>query len=254
MTSLLMPQPYVVAPPTPRAGDATPIVRLVDVCKEYVAGETTVPVLRHVSVAFEPACFSAVAGPSGGGKSTLLNILGCLDVPTRGEYWLDGERVAADDPAQATRLRREHFGFVFQSFNLMPVLSALENVQLALAHLGLRAAESRARAFEMLDRVGLADRAGHRPPQLSGGQQQRVAVARALVKRPRIIFADEPTANLDEESTTAIVALMQRLNAEDGVSFIIATHDPAVYGQARRIYRMVAGGLQAIETLGGPHE
>jgi putative ABC transport system ATP-binding protein len=218
----------------------TPLIELDQLSRSYGQGAARVQVLDRISLAFEPGCLTAVAGPSGCGKSTLLNILGCLDVQSGGTYRFEGQVVNPADRAQATRLRREAFGFVFQSFNLVPVLSAVENVELALSVTRNRAG-GRQRALEMLDAVGLADRASHRPSELSGGQQQRVAIARALVKDPRVVFADEPTANLDEENTAAVVDLMRRLNAERGTAFVIATHDPAVYEAVNTVCRLRAG-------------
>ncbi|HEY0019120.1 MAG TPA: ABC transporter ATP-binding protein [Longimicrobium sp.] len=221
----------------------TPLIQLAGLSRSYGAGAAEVRVLQDVTLDFDDGCFAAVAGPSGCGKSTLLNILGCLDVPTAGSYCFAGEQVDPSDHRQRVRLRRASFGFIFQSFNLVPVLSAVENVELALAVVGVRGAAARRRSLEMLERVGLADRAGHRPSQLSGGQQQRVAIARALVKDPRVVFADEPTANLDEDSTASVVELMRELNANSGVAFVIATHDPAVYQAANEVYRLRAGRL-----------
>jgi putative ABC transport system ATP-binding protein len=228
----------------------TPLIELAGLSRGYGMGASEVRVLQDVTLELAAGCFAAVAGPSGCGKSTLLNILGCLDVPTSGSYRFKGEAVNPADRHQAVRLRRESFGFVFQSFNLVPVLSAVENVELALAVVGVRGAEARRRSLEMLDRVGLSDRAGHRPSQLSGGQQQRVAIARALVKDPCVVFADEPTANLDEEATASVVELMRGLNENVGVAFVIATHDPAVYGAANDVYRLRAGRLaEALATV-----
>jgi len=250
----LAPSP-LPAPPAPRrytsapdAAVATPLLAVRDLSKTYRAGAVEVRVLDGVSAEFEPGCFAAIAGPSGGGKSTLLNILGCLDEPTSGTYHVNGALVDPRDARQRTGLRRERFGFIFQSFNLIPVLSAVENVELALTVLAVPRREARERARAMLARVGLADRAGHRPDQLSGGQQQRVAIARALVKAPQAVFADEPTANLDARNAAGVIDLLAELNADLGVGLVVATHDPVIAERARTVYGLTEGRLQLREN------
>ena len=214
-------------------------VRLDAVTKDYTLGQVTVPALRGVSLAVEPGEFMAVAGPSGSGKSTLLNLIGCLDHPTSGTVKIAERDVSALGDDDLSDLRARTIGFIFQTFNLIPVLSALENVEFPL--LLRKGADARARARRALAEVGLADFARHRPDELSGGQRQRVAVARALVTDPVIVLADEPTANLDSATGEAIIALMEEINRRDGTTFIFSTHDPSVMARARRIVRLADG-------------
>ncbi|MCM2254494.1 MAG: ABC transporter ATP-binding protein [Vicinamibacteria bacterium] len=219
--------------------------RLEDVSKDYALGRTQVSALRGVSLAVEPGEFVAVAGPSGSGKSTLLNLVGCLDHPSAGRVVVDGRDVAALDDDALSDLRAQKIGFIFQSFNLIPVLSALENVEFPLLFRGLPRAQSRARAERALDEVGLGDVARHRPDELSGGQRQRVAIARALVTAPVLVLADEPTANLDSKTGEAILDLMLDLNRKQGTTFIFSTHDPKVLVHAQRVLRLADGRLEA---------
>jgi putative ABC transport system ATP-binding protein len=213
-----------------------------DVHKTYGAGETAVHALRGVSLTVERGDYVAIMGSSGSGKSTLMNILGCLDVPSAGRYLLDGVDVSRLGDRQLALVRNRRIGFVFQSFNLIPRMTALSNVELPLAYAGLRAADRRRRARAALDLVGLADRAGHEPNQLSGGQQQRVAVARALVTAPALVLADEPTGNLDSQSTSDMLAVLDRLN-RSGRTIVLITHEPDVAAQARRLIRLVDGAV-----------
>jgi ABC-type lipoprotein export system ATPase subunit len=222
------------------------LIRLEDVTKTYDLGQVKVPVLRGVSLAVGHGEMVALMGASGSGKSTLMNILGCLDRPTSGRYWFDGDdvsRLSADDRA---RVRGNKIGFVFQSFNLLPRTSALENVMMPLAYsaqdLSERECEQQARA--LLERVGLSDRLDHEPSQLSGGQQQRVAIARALVNRPRLLLADEPTGNLDSRTSAEILEMFQRLNAEEGITVLLVTHDAEVAAHARRTIRIRDGLIE----------
>jgi ABC-type lipoprotein export system ATPase subunit len=213
-----------------------PLIELHDVWKIYDLGEVTVEALRAASLTIENGEFVALVGPSGSGKSTLMNLLGCLDRPTRGSYLLSGQEVATMSRDERARIRNQHLGFVFQNFNLLARTSALENVELPLLYAsGITARERHARAREMLDLVGLGDRVRHHPSQLSGGQQQRVAIARALVNRPSILMGDEPTGNLDSRTSREVIELFRRLNSEQQITVILVTHDQNVASNARRI-------------------
>jgi putative ABC transport system ATP-binding protein len=219
----------------------TPVVLDVrDVTKVYGEGETAVHALRGVSLTVARGDYVAVMGASGSGKSTLMNILGCLDIPSSGTYLLDGVDVSRLSDRQLALVRNRRIGFVFQSFNLIPRTSALANVELPLAYAGLRASQRRARAKAALGMVGLSDRAGHEPNQLSGGQQQRVAVARALVTAPALVLADEPTGNLDTQSSADVLAVLDRLN-RSGRTIMLITHEDDVAKHARRLIRLVDG-------------
>jgi putative ABC transport system ATP-binding protein len=219
-----------------------PVIDIRNVSKVYGAGETTVRALRDVSLTVGRGDYVAIMGASGSGKSTLMNILGCLDIPTSGRYLLDGVDVSGLNDRQLALVRNRRIGFVFQSFNLIPRTSALVNVELPLAYAGMRGAERRRRAKAALSLVGLADRAGHEPNQLSGGQQQRVAVARALVTAPALVLADEPTGNLDTQSTGFLLTIFDRLNAS-GRTIVLITHEPDVANHALRTIRLVDGRI-----------
>jgi putative ABC transport system ATP-binding protein len=212
-----------------------PIIELQDVHKVYATGAVAVHALRGVSLSVAPGEFVAIVGSSGSGKSTLMNVLGCLDQPTRGVYRFERQDVGRLGRRARARLRNAKLGFVFQGFNLLQRQTAVENVELPLLYAGLSPRKRRARALEVLDLVGLADRAGHLPNQLSGGQQQRVAIARALVNHPSVLLADEPTGNLDSRTGTEILGEFRRLNAEQGQTIILVTHDPAIAAWARRL-------------------
>ena len=205
-----------------------------DFWKVYRLGDVEVQALRGLSLTIEPGEFVALMGSSGSGKSTLLNLLGCLDTPTKGHYWLDGRDVAFASQDALADIRNRQIGFVFQSFNLIPRTSALENVQLPLFYRRLPLREQRVRAADALNRVGLAGREQHFPSQLSGGQQQRVAIARALVTSPAILLADEPTGNLDTESSREIMAILVDLNRRDGLTILVVTHDSDVAAYTSR--------------------
>jgi macrolide transport system ATP-binding/permease protein len=224
-------------------------IELRDLYKTYNLGEIEVPVLKGISLTIARGEFVALMGTSGSGKTTLMNILGCLDRPTSGEYWLDGQDVVAMSADAWAQLRNQKIGFVFQSFNLLPRTSALENVTMPLSytteHLSDR--ESRQRAADLLQRVGLGERQDHEPSQLSGGQQQRVAIARALVNHPPLLFADEPTGNLDSRTSEEVLELFRKLNEEEGVTIILVTHDANVARAARRIVRINDGTVEAEE-------
>ncbi len=225
------------------------LIELRDIYKTYHLGEIDVPVLRGISLTVSQGEFVALMGTSGSGKTTLMNILGCLDRPSSGDFWLDGQDVTALNADAWAQLRNEKIGFVFQTFNLLSRTSALENVMMPLsytaAHLSDR--EGRQRAADLLRRVGLGDRLDHEPSQLSGGQQQRVAIARALINNPSILFADEPTGNLDSKTSEEVLELFRRLNAEEGVTIILVTHDASVARSAKRTIRITDGMVEAEE-------
>ncbi len=219
---------------TPAAAPEEPLIRLRGVEKRYGEGESTVMALAGVDIDIAPGAFCAIMGASGSGKSTCMNILGCLDVPTRGTYELAGVSVGDLDGDGLTLLRRHYIGFVFQGFNLLARTSALENVELPLVYRRVSQAERRRRALAALDLVGLGDRARHTPQELSGGQQQRVAIARALVTDPEVLLADEPTGNLDSARTREIMELLKGLNDDHRITIVIVTHEADVASFAER--------------------
>lgn len=222
------------------------LIELHDVYKTYHLGEIDVPVLKGVSLKIGRGEMVALMGASGSGKSTLMNILGCLDRPSTGEYWLDGQEVSKFSADARALVRNRKIGFVFQSFNLLPRTSALENVIMPLSYTAghLSDREARQRGIAMLKLVGLADRLDHEPSQLSGGQQQRVAIARALINHPPVLFADEPTGNLDSRTSREVLAMFQRLNREEGITIVLVTHDPEVARHAQRVIRIQDGIIQ----------
>jgi putative ABC transport system ATP-binding protein len=209
------------------------VVRVADISKVYTMGDQRVEALKGVSLSVGQGDFAAIMGASGSGKSTFMNIIGCLDIPSSGEYWLSGERVGGLSKDALAEIRNKKIGFVFQGFNLLARTSALENVELPLVYGRVPAAKRRERAMAALALVGLADRAGHYSSQLSGGQQQRVAIARALVNEPAIILADEPTGNLDSTTSIEIMAIFQKLNRQ-GITIIMVTHEPDVAAFTKR--------------------
>jgi len=229
--------------PGERGGE---LIRLEDVRKTYYLGEVDVPVLLGVSLTIARGEMVALMGVSGSGKSTLMNILGCLDRPTSGRYWLDGQEVGNLSKDERAIIRNKKIGFVFQNFNLLPRTSALEQVVMPLTYskAGLSAREGYRRAEALLERVGLGDRMDHEPSQLSGGQQQRVAIARAMVNQPPIIFADEPTGNLDSKTSKEILTMFQTLAAEENITVIIVTHDAGVGSYAQRTIRIKDGLIE----------
>jgi ABC-type lipoprotein export system ATPase subunit len=219
------------------------LIKLVDLYKTYHLGEIDVPVLKGVSLTIERGEMVALMGVSGSGKSTLMNILGCLDRPSSGEYWLDGEEVSNLSADARAMVRNRKIGFVFQSFNLLTRTSALDNVMMPLAytasHLSRR--EGRKRATALLERVGLGDRLDHHPAQLSGGQQQRVAIARSLINNPPLLFADEPTGNLDSKTSKEILQMFQTLSSEESITVVLVTHDAGVANYAKRTIHIKDG-------------
>jgi putative ABC transport system ATP-binding protein len=219
--------------------------QLAKVTKAYAKGVGTVTAIRDLDLTIPDGEWLAIQGRTGHGKSTLLNLLGGLDRPTGGTVTLDGKNLSRLSEAQVTRLRAEAIGFIFQTFNLVPTMSAAENVEAALIPLGLRSAQRRRRVQAALDAVGLSDRAGHLPGELSGGQQQRVAIARALVKEPKVLLADEPTGNLDEDTRDEIINLLEKLWRERGLTLVLVTHDSAIAGRAQRVAVMHNGRLKA---------
>jgi putative ABC transport system ATP-binding protein len=218
-----------------------PVIELARITKIYGSGDLAVGALRGVSLVIREGEFVAIMGPSGSGKTTLLGIIGCLDRPTEGTYHLVGEEMSGLDESRRARVRGERIGFVFQAYNLLPRQQAYKNVELPLIYGGVPARERRARVVEALAQVGLADRADHRPNQLSGGEQQRVGIARALVVRPSVLLADEPTGNLDSASAEEVLTLLERLN-QQGTTIVLVTHSEDVAERAARIVR-VADGL-----------
>ncbi len=216
------------------------LCRAVDIHKVYSLGKVAVEALRGVSVEIDENEYVSIIGPSGSGKSTLMHILGCLDVPTKGEYFLDNKRVIDLVDAELAKIRNNLIGFVFQSFNLLHRLSAIENVALPLIYAGLNKKERIRRAKEILSKVGLAERINHKPNELSGGECQRVAIARALINNPKIIFADEPTGNLDTKTGKGIMELFNSLHTE-GHTIVLVTHDPNIAAKANRVIKLMDG-------------
>jgi ABC-type lipoprotein export system ATPase subunit len=221
------------------------LIELVHITKTYHLGEIDVPVLKGVSLRIRQGELVSLMGVSGSGKSTLMNILGCLDHPTSGQYWLDEEEVSRFDADRRALVRNRKLGFVFQNFNLLPRTSALENVMMPLTYTehSVPEREAKARARAMLERVGLADRMHHYPSQLSGGQQQRVAIARSLINNPPVLFADEPTGNLDSKTSEEVLRMFQTLNSEQGLTIILVTHDANVAAHSQRIIRIHDGHI-----------
>lgn len=232
---------------TPQDSQNRALLKMVNITKSYQLGADVVQALRGVNLTVQEGEFTVVSGPSGSGKTTLLNIIGCLDRPTAGDYFVDGEQVASRDFDDLAELRNHKIGFVFQNFNLIPILSAFENVEfpLLINPRPISVEERRDRVMKLLQEVGLGDRWKQRPDQLSGGQKQRVAIARALVTQPRLVLADEPTANLDTSTALAIIDLMLKLNQEFKTTFLFSTHDDRILDRARRIIHIVDGKIDA---------
>lgn len=219
------------------------ILEMHDICKDYPMGKSVNHILKHIDLEVEEGEYLAIMGPSGSGKTTLMNLIGCLDVPTSGSYLLNGQDITKCSPKQLAEVRNKELGFVFQSFNLLPKLTAVENVALPLLYGGVKKAERRERARAALEMVGLGDRIDHRPDQLSGGQCQRVAIARAMVGGPKLLLADEPTGALDTRSGEQIMELFAQLNAE-GVTIVMITHELEIAQHAQRIVTIRDGRLE----------
>ena len=237
--------------PTSTVPEITPLIRVEGLVKTYSLGEHEVHALRGVTIEIAAGEFVAIMGPSGSGKSTFMKLLGCLDTPTAGTYSLDGEDVARLSRDARAAIRAAKVGFVFQTFNLLPRMTALRNVELPLLYAGVPAIERRTRALARFHDVGLEGREHHRPAQLSGGQQQRVAIARALVNEPRILLADEPTGNLDTRTSTEIMAILQRLNRQ-GITIIMVTHESDIARYARRIISFRDGQVVSDHPMATP--
>jgi putative ABC transport system ATP-binding protein len=230
-----------------------PLIRIENLCKSYSLQDTdggtiTNQVLFDINLTIYPGEFVAIMGHSGSGKSTLMNILGCLDTPTGGSYWLSDRNVATLSGNELARIRNQNIGFVFQGFNLLKRMTALDNVATPLLYAGIGRAQSRKRALEQLRQTGLENFAMHHPNQLSGGQQQRVAISRALINRPPLILADEPTGNLDSQTSTEIMALFEQLNREQGITIVLVTHENDIAAHAKRLIRLKDGHVILDQT------
>ncbi len=219
------------------------VVKCENVSKVFYQASETIYALREVSLSIDSSEFVCLSGPSGSGKSTLLNMIGSLDKPTEGNIWLAGHKLNNLNKSEISNLRLNEIGFVFQAYNLIPVLSAKENVEFVMHLQGINTLERTKRAMNILSQVGLAGLENRRPAELSGGQQQRVAVARAIVSRPKLVLADEPTANLDSVTAQSLVALMRHMNEQEGITFIFSTHDPVVMSSAKRIIKLKDGEI-----------
>ncbi|MBA7467414.1 putative ABC transporter ATP-binding protein YknY [subsurface metagenome] len=222
------------------------MIRLQDITKIYLMGKRELTVLRGINIYIERGELVAIMGPSGSGKTTILNLIGCLDKPTSGSYYLEDREVSRLSSGELAQVRAQKVGFVFQTFNLLPRLSAVANVELGMRYSG---GSDRQRAMEALDKVGLSDRAHHRPTELSSGEQQRVAIARALVKNPPLILADEPTGNLDSRSGEEIISILTTLHSEQGITLVMITHDSNIAHHCQRIIHLKDGQVVAEETV-----
>jgi putative ABC transport system ATP-binding protein len=231
-----------------------PLIRLDQVTKVYQKGALQTQALRGLDLSIHSGEFVAIWGPSGSGKTTALNLIGALDVPTTGKVWVEGKDLGALTRAQLSQLRRDRIGFVFQAYNLIPVLTAYENAEAVMTLQGATASDRRARVMGILEEVGLKGMENRRPHELSGGQQQRVAIARAIAANPAVVLADEPTANVDSETAEKILGIMARLNRERGITFVFSTHDPRVMKYARRLVGMVDGKVatDVVKEEGAP--
>ena len=225
-----------------------PIVKLDEVSKYYQQGKVTVKAVENLSLSLDTGDFAALSGPSGSGKTTILNLIGALDEPTSGTIWLEGLDLSQQNRTRLSKIRRDRIGFVFQSYNLIPVMTAFENAEFVLALQGVPADERQRRVQAIMQEVGLGDLMDRRPDELSGGQQQRVAIARAIVPEPAIVLADEPTANVDSATAHDLLDLMEELNINKGITFLFSTHDERVMSRARRLIQLRDGKLAADET------
>jgi putative ABC transport system ATP-binding protein len=239
---------------TAQVPEAQPVIQLDHIHKTYAMGDVEVHALRGVSLTIRQGEFVAIMGASGSGKSTTMNILGCLDRPTRGSYILDGEDVSELSKDERADIRCQKIGFVFQGFNLLSRTSALENVELPMLYLGVDSAQRHQRAMEALAAVGLAGREQNHPNQLSGGQQQRVAVARSLVNNPALILADEPTGNLDSRTSVEVMEIFQRLNRERGITLVLVTHEPDIAQYADRVVVFKDGKIKSDQQVENPRD
>lgn len=222
-----------------------PLIELKSVSKIYPLGNQQVLAVDDLSLAVDAGEFTVLAGPSGSGKTTLLNLIGCLDSPSKGEVWLDGREVGQAPQQLLAQLRLRKIGFIFQSYNLIPVLSAAENAEFTLMLMGMAKPQRRRRVVELFAELGLAGLEERKPSDLSGGQQQRVAIVRAMAAQPAVILADEPTASLDSQASEELLALMKRLNRQQGATFLFSSHDPLVISRARRVVKLKDGRLEA---------
>ncbi len=223
------------------------VIETKNLCRHFGSGDTLVKALQHNNITIEKGEFTAVIGPSGSGKSTLLQLVGGLDTPTSGDVILDSKNISLMSGVELSDFRRDHIGFIFQAYNLIPVLSAKENIEYVMQLQGLKDKERNLRVQHILKAIGLEGLANRRPAELSGGQQQRVAVARAMVSQPSIILADEPTANLDSQTGASLLDMMKTLNEKENMTFIFSTHDPMVMERAKRIIRLVDGQVESDE-------
>ncbi|MCY4026503.1 MAG: ABC transporter ATP-binding protein [Acidobacteria bacterium] len=230
------------------ADGAAPVVELEEVAKVYQQGDQRVDALRGITMTMRSGEFTALSGPSGSGKTTALNLIGALDTPTSGTVRLEGADLGTLNRKELSHLRRDRIGFVFQAYNLLPVLSAYENAEIVMAVQGVAESERRERVMELLARVGLEGMEHRRPSELSGGQQQRVAIARAIAAEPAVVLADEPTANVDSATAESLLEMMETLNRDNGVTFLFSTHDPRVMARARRLIRLVDGRIDNDEV------
>ncbi len=226
------------------------VIETKKLCRNFGEGDTLVRALKNADLTIEKGEFTAIIGPSGSGKSTLLQLIGGLDTPTSGDVILDGKNIGAMSGSELSDFRRDHIGFIFQAYNLIPVLSAQENIEYIMLLQGLSASERVKRVEKILQEVGLQGYSDRRPAQLSGGQQQRVAVARAMVSQPSLILADEPTANLDSKTGAGLLDMMKELNETESMTFVFSTHDPMIMERARRIIRLVDGEIVDDERRG----